>query len=56
MFLNVVKATAGAVIINIIVVGLNQQGVCVVESSCVSCFMEDGSDYQATLPFQVQLS
>ncbi|XP_060553030.1 anaphase-promoting complex subunit 1-like [Ruditapes philippinarum] len=33
--------------------GVVQCGVCVVESSCVSCFMEDGSDYLAALPFQV---
>ncbi|XP_053374220.1 anaphase-promoting complex subunit 1-like [Mercenaria mercenaria] len=33
--------------------GEMQSGVCVVESSCVSCFMEDGSDYLAALPFQV---
>ncbi|XP_052768449.1 anaphase-promoting complex subunit 1-like isoform X2 [Mya arenaria] len=33
--------------------GKVQPGVCVVESGCVSCFMEGGSDYLAALPFQV---
>jgi len=33
--------------------GVNQLGVCVVESTCVNCFMDDGSEYQAPLPFQV---
>ncbi|XP_052275462.1 anaphase-promoting complex subunit 1-like isoform X2 [Dreissena polymorpha] len=33
--------------------GKLQTGVCVVESSCVSCYMEDGSEYLAALPFQV---
>ncbi|KAK7469621.1 hypothetical protein BaRGS_00036350 [Batillaria attramentaria] len=33
--------------------GVRQKGVCVMESSMMTCFMEDGDQYNTVLPFQV---
>ncbi|KAL3875250.1 hypothetical protein ACJMK2_038174 [Sinanodonta woodiana] len=33
--------------------GETQRGVCVIESSIVSCFMQDGGEYTSALPFTV---
>ena len=40
-------------LISHIFTGEVHSGVCVVESSSVSCFMDNGSEYLASLPFQV---